>query len=57
MATFNLSHFEMARQLWQNVQAVKPGQKVIVTGRDLDVSTVVAVSRSDHPPAYRTPFS
>ncbi|KAL3963305.1 hypothetical protein ACCO45_000309 [Purpureocillium lilacinum] len=45
MATFNLSHFEMARQLWQNVQAVKPGQKVIVTGRDLDVSTVVAVSR------------
>ncbi|KAK3326859.1 phenylalanine ammonia-lyase [Apodospora peruviana] len=38
-------HYHISRKLWKNAKSFKAGQKVIVTGKDLDISTVVAVSR------------
>ncbi|KAK4210688.1 phenylalanine aminomutase L-beta-phenylalanine forming [Rhypophila decipiens] len=38
-------HYHTASGLWAHLEAFTPGQKVIVTGKGLDISTVVAVSR------------
>ncbi|KAM7196632.1 L-Aspartase-like protein, partial [Rhypophila sp. PSN 637] len=38
-------HYHTARRLWTHLEAFIPGQKIIVTGKGLDISTVVAVSR------------
>ncbi|KAM7212495.1 hypothetical protein V8F06_012117 [Rhypophila decipiens] len=40
-----MTHYHTARGLWAHLETFKPGQKVIVTGKGLDISTVVAVSR------------
>ncbi|KID74515.1 phenylalanine ammonia-lyase, partial [Metarhizium brunneum ARSEF 3297] len=45
MSVYLNSHFELASRLFEDTEAYKPGQKVIITGQDLEVSTVVAVSR------------
>ena len=38
-------HYHTARTLWTDLTSFTPGQKVTVTGKGLDISTVVAVSR------------
>ncbi|KAM7192868.1 phenylalanine ammonia-lyase [Naviculisporaceae sp. PSN 640] len=43
-------HYNTARRLWKHLQTFTPGQEVIVTGKNLDISTVVAVSRGNTQP-------
>lgn len=38
-------HFQTASNLWRKVQSLKNGSKIIIAGKELDISTVFAVSR------------
>ncbi|OCL12421.1 phenylalanine ammonia-lyase [Glonium stellatum] len=46
--SFNGSaHLGLAQKSWARMKSMKPGQAILVTGEDLDLGTVVAVSRKN----------
>lgn len=43
-------HFEIASGLWRKAQSLKKGSNVTITGNQLDIATVFAVSQGGRQP-------
>jgi hypothetical protein len=43
-------HFQTASDLWRKAQSLKNGSNVTITGKELDIATVFAVSQGGRQP-------